>query len=124
MEDFITEIETLTLEKERIEERLAELCKPALDIRYAKWLRERIPDRDVYLMVALRLFSPKSLAGARMTWGKNLREVLCANMGVNKWYVSRQTKEVIALYKVVKSFRKKVNITYEGILIEIKDLKK
>lgn len=99
------------------------MCKPTLDIAYAKWLRTKIPDRDVYLMVALRLFSPKTLAGARMAWGKSLRDVLCKNMGVNKWYVSRQAKEVITLYKVVKSFRKKVNNTYEGIIEEIKDLK-
>ena len=123
MEDFIAEIETLTEEKKRIERRIEELCKPKLDTSYAKWLRERIPNRDVYLMVALRLFAPKSLGGARMTWGKNLREVLSENMGVNKWYVSRQTKEVIALYKVVRSFRKKVNEAYEGILEEIDGLK-
>lgn len=124
MEDFVKEIETLTRQKQETEKRLKDMCEPVLDISYAKWLRERIPDRDVYLMVALRLFAPKSLGGARMTWGKNLREVLSENMGVNKWYVSRQTKEVVALYKMVRSFRNKVNETYKGIREEITGLKK
>ena len=124
MEAFIKQIETLRNERARIDQELCQLYAPILDVSYAKWLRERISDRDVYLMVALRVFSPKTLGGARMAWGKRLRDALCANMGVNKWYVSKQVKEVLALYRAHRPFHQKVNETTERILTEIENLKK
>lgn len=123
MENFITELQTLQAEHERIEAKLAEYYKPVLDVSYAQWLRERVQDRDVYLMLALRFFSPRSLVGGRLIRNKYIRDVICENIGVNKWYVSRQIKEVVSLYSLVKPFRKRVNKAYDCISKELEAIK-
>lgn len=120
MEDFISEAKRLSCVEKQARESFCNFCQPVLNVSYAGWLRERVKDRDVYLMVALRLFSPRSLAGRKIVT-KGIRKALSKNMGINEWYVSRQIGEVTYLYDHIPKFKADVNKAYSSVVDELRE---
>lgn len=109
-------MEELRREKRALDREVAACLKPMLGIEHIGWLRERIADNDVFLIVALRVFAPRVIMGRRMV---NMREILSTYMGVSKWCVSQKIGFVLNQYKFVKRFREEVDKTFKQICSEI-----
>ena len=118
MDEFIHRLREVRKKKAALDGELAELCKPVLDISYAGWVKERIKDNDIFLIVALRLFSPRTLAGKRMECG-NIREEISKHMGINMWSVSKRVQLVLFYYDNVKNFKARSNLEYKMIIQEL-----
>lgn len=118
MDKFVAELRALREKVSRDEAALKEMCRPVIGISYAGWVKQRIKDNDIYLFVALRLFSPRTLAGKRMECG-NVRDEICKHMGLNKWSVSKRVQLVLFYYENVKNFRHKVGLEYKMIIEEL-----
>jgi len=115
MDKFIHRLRDVRKKKTALDEELARMCRPVLDVSYAAWVKERIPDNDIFLMVALRLFTPRTLAGKRMECG-NVRDVICQQMGINKWSVSKRIQLVLFYYEKIRDFKVGVNTAYRNIV--------
>lgn len=118
MDKFVHRLRDVRKKKAALDEELACMCKPVLDISYAAWVKRRIPDNDVFLMVALRLFTPRTLAGKRMECG-NVRDEICKQMGINKWSVSKRIQLVLFYYDNTKRFKGRVNNALKSVLEEL-----
>lgn len=118
MEAFIQKIRETRNTKSAVCEELANMCKPVLDMSYAGWVKERIKDDDIFLIISLRLFSPRTLAGERLASG-NIRDKLSKHMGINPWSVSRRVRQVLFYYDKIKSFRARANADYKNVIEEL-----
>ena len=114
MDEVINELRALRQTKESVKSKERSLCKPLLEMGKARWLRELIPDRDTYLLIAIRMFSPRVFMGYRMK--KLVRREIAASLNTNKEYVSTLVKTAIFRYNSMKKFHAEVNRQYENIL--------
>lgn len=129
MDEFVVGLRAMRERVIKDEAAWKEMCKPILDISYAGWLRARIADNDIFLIVAIRIFTPRTFAGKRMECG-SVRDEICKYMGINKWSVSKRVKLVLFYYDNIRNFRRKANLKYKNIIAEavslgiLKDCKK
>ena len=117
MDNYVERLRSLGEKASKDEAALKEMCKPVLDISYAGWLRARIADNDIFLIVAIRIFTPRTFAGKRMECG-SVRDEICKYMGINKWSVSKRVKLVLFYYDNIRNFRRKANLKYKNIITD------
>ena len=117
MDKFVVDLRALRERVIKDEAVWKEMCKPVLDISYAGWLRARIADNDIFLIVAIRLFTPRTFTGKRMECG-SVRDEICKYVGINKWSVSKRVKLVLFYYDNIRNFRRKAKLKYKNIIAE------
>lgn len=117
MEEYINKLKSIHERLLLVEREEREMFRPLLSIRRAGWLRSQVGDRDTFLLIAIRLFSPRCFIGQRMSL--NIRTELGRQMGLGKTYVSKQIKLVLFRYEHMSSFRAGVNKCYQKILEKI-----
>ncbi len=115
MDEFVVGLRAMRERVIKDEAAWKEMCKPVLDISYVGWLRARITDDDIFLIVAIRIFTPRTFAGKRMECG-SVRDEICKYMGINKWSVSKRVKLVLFYYDNIRNFRRKANLKYKNII--------
>lgn len=121
MDELIRNLNELRRSKDELNNKESLLCKPLLDIKKARWLKEQISDRDTFLIIAIRLFSPRVFMGCRMN--RMVRREIAERLEISKEYVSTLIKIVLFRYNSMKQFHKEVNLQYEKILHNIKSQK-
>lgn len=113
MDKFITSLRELRKDKNAIQRREYLLCEPQLSLDMVDEIHNLIPDRDTFLMVSIRVFSPRAFVGDRLN--HNLRSRLARVLSMRKEYISTLIKIVIFRYDNVDGFKKKVNEAYAEI---------
>lgn len=135
--DRIGEIRAVRNERERLDRLEAELAAPLLsdldkiDRLYA-WFAELQSARDLapridsvaqrkkFLFVILRLYSPASLAGGKMTRG--LRDKLAEVFGLHsRTTVSDNCADIVFFYQHYKEFREEVNHLYSCLAARLEE---
>lgn len=113
MDEFISLLRELRKEKSTLQKRERQLCEAQLDFDKVDEIHQIVPDRDTFLMVAIRIFSPRAFVGDRLK--HNLRSKLANVLSMRKEYVSTLIKVVIFRYEKVEGFRRNVNKAYNDI---------
>ena len=114
MEEYIRKLKTMHAKTEQAVRDEREMSRPLLPVSSAAWVREQVKDRDAFLLIAIRLFSPRCFTGQRMS--SNIRAELGRLMGLGKTYVSKQIKLVLFRYENMPSFRAGVDASYERLI--------
>lgn len=114
MEEYIRELREISARRREAQREENEFCAPLLDTSQAEWLHGRVSDRDTFLLLAIRLFSPQCFIGRRMS--KSIRVVLGRILGIGKTYVSKQIRIVIFRYENMPAFRRQVDECYKSTL--------
>lgn len=113
MDDFIAELRALRKQKNIIQSKESKLCDAQLDIERLEDIYKIVPDRDTFLMVCIRVFSPRAFVGDRLK--HNIRAKLANILCIQKEYVSTLIKVVIFRYDKVSRFKRNVNEAYDKV---------
>ena len=118
MYDLIVSLEELKRESLAIQEREARLTRPLIyDLErmgevYSSF-REISDARNVFIIIAVRLFSPRALAGNNLRAG--LRNKLAEVLGCEPTVISHAFENLVFHYKKYKTFRQEVDLAYRQL---------
>lgn len=118
LHDLIISLERLKRERAALNEQESILAKPVItDL-------ERMDDvysafntiggsRNTFIIIAVRLFSPRSLAGNNLAAG--VRNKMAMVLGCEPTVVSHAFENLVFFYKKYKNFRKEVDRVYSEL---------
>ena len=118
LHELIFSLEELKRKRLSIQEKEAAASRPLIgDLDrvgevYAAY-REVGDSRNVFIIIAVRLFSPRSLAGNNLRAG--VRNRLARVLGVEPTVVSHAFENLVFHYLKYKTFRKEVDEAYERL---------
>ena len=123
----IVELESLRHDKRVIQDRERQIAVPIwtdldrMGELYSRFLEVRPPGlrlngRNVFILIATRVFSPKSLAGHNL--GAGVRDRMATVLGVKPTVISHAFDNLVFHYKRYRGFRSEVDGVFEELFGE------